>query len=98
MEQSDERRHLVQTSINVYADQIDALEDSDANLSGLVRVLLDELDAHDDLTTEELEGLLAELHYYRSRCRTYERILEEELEGKNASSLSDIADEAGDES
>lgn len=73
----DERRHLVQTSINVYADQLDTLEDSDANLSGLVRDVLDVVGERDDFTTDGLEALLAERRLLESRCDALEVELEE---------------------
>ena len=78
MVEPSEKRHRVQTSIDVYADQLDALEANDANLGGLVRDLLDELEAHDELTAEELEGLLSEVQLLRNRCDRLEELLQDE--------------------
>lgn len=78
MVEPSKKRHLVQTSIDVYADQLDALEASDANLGGLVRDLLDELEACDELTAEELEGLLSEVQLLRNRCDHLEELLKDE--------------------
>lgn len=84
MVEPSEKRHLVQTSIDVYADQLDDLEASDANLGGLVRDLLDELEAHDELTAEELEGLLSEVQLLRNRCDRLEELLQDEEAVENA--------------
>lgn len=71
----DENQSLTHTTITIRGDQKKWLQNSEANISGLVRDIIDEAIQRDEIDSANiLEEILTERRLLESRCETLERL------------------------
>jgi len=76
----EQDRHLTHTTITIGVEQKEWLNDSDINLSSLVRGIIDEARQRDDFSAQDLEEHLFEMETIRTRNEMLEERVDELLE------------------